>query len=107
MRAQLVETVRKIINDKAMSPDGWLWPEKYDPALVGVCHADANGIVAAYNFDIFVTLLSEIKELPQSEANVWFYENVLHSNTSGDPVYGSHPITMEDGKVITIAPPIS
>ena len=107
MRPQLVETVRKIINDKAMSPEGWLWPEQYDPALIGVCHVDANGIVAAYNFDLFVGLLSEIKELPQDQANVWFYENVLHSKITGDFVYVSHPISMEDGKVITIAPPIS
>jgi len=104
---QLVETVRRIINDKAMSPYGWLWPDSYDQALVGVCHADANGIVAAYNFDIFVSLLASLKEMSQDDANVWFYDNVLHSSTVGDPVYISHPISMDDGKIITMAPPLS
>jgi hypothetical protein len=103
---QLVETVRRIINDKSMSPQGWLWPEQYDQAIVGVCHVDASGIVAAYNFDIFVTLVSSLKEMRQDEAALWFYDNVLYSITVGDPVYVSHPISMDDGKIITMAPPL-
>ena len=103
---ELVETVRRIINDKSMSPQGWLWPEQYDQAIVGVCHVDANGIVAAYNFDIFVTLVSSLKEMRQDEAALWFYDNVLYSNTVGDPVYISHPVSMDDGKIITMAPPL-